>query len=237
MSPLIILYGLIVQCVCDKGSYRDLRGKNLFDLQQCSQFQNVTVNSIISYLQYAPRVRPHCSSDGSTTTTIMTPPGLNQYLKKSKRYKCTLVMFYSTSCPFSMNIASVFNALPTIYQNGLVVAGIEAPRGWTIEHGPGPAEFGVLGTPSIILFQGRKEIARFNETEHDFKRIKTWVSRTTKLTPQPIPEEFNLVDYIEPVPTQLIKQTDIGLIVSIFSLSLILVVKISPNVFARIVGV
>lgn len=151
-----------------------------------------------------------------------------------------------------MNIASVFNALPTIYQNGLVVAGIEAPRGWTIEHGPGPAEFGVLGTPSIILFQGRKgsfypidppitnkclEIARFNETEHDFKRIKTWVSRTTKLTPQPIPEEFNLVDYIEPVPTQLIKQTDIGLIVSIFSLSLILVVKISPNVFARIVGV
>ena len=50
----------------------------------------------------------------------------------------------------------MFNSLPSIFQSGLVIAGIEAPRGWTIEHGPGPAEFGVLGTPSIILFQGRK---------------------------------------------------------------------------------
>ena len=55
-----------------------------------------------------------------------------------------------------MKAASMFNSLPSIFQSGLVIAGIEAPRGWTIEHGPGPAEFGVLGTPSIILFQGRK---------------------------------------------------------------------------------
>ena len=55
-----------------------------------------------------------------------------------------------------MNIATIFNSLSTIFPNGLLISGIEAPRGWTIEHGPGPAEFGVLGTPSIILFQGRK---------------------------------------------------------------------------------
>lgn len=200
---------------------------------QCPQHQNVTVNSIISYLQFAPRVRPHCSSEGSTTTTIMTPPGLNQYLKKSKRSKCTLVMFYSTSCPFSMNIASIFNSLSTIFPNGLLIAGIEAPRGWTIEHGPGPAEFGVLGTPSIILFQGRKEIARFNETEHDLKRIKLWVSRTTKLTPVPVPKTFKVEDYMEPVPTELVRQTDIGLILSIISLSVILTLRFSPNFVAR----
>ena len=59
-------------------------------------------------------------------------------------------------CFFSMKAASMFNSLPSVFASGLVIAGIEAPRGWTVEHGPGPAEFGVLGTPSIILFQGRK---------------------------------------------------------------------------------
>jgi len=198
----------------------------------CSTFQNVTQNSLITYLIHAPRVRPHCSSEGATTTTVMTPPGLNQYLKKSKRYKCTLVMFYSTSCPFSMNTASTFNSLAGIFQSGLLIAGIEAPRGWTIEHGPGPAEFGVLGTPSIILFQGRKEIARFNES--DFKTIKQWVARTTKLAPQPVSQNFDPADFVEPVPTKLIKQTDIGLVISFVALTVVLVVRISPNIFARI---
>ena len=55
-----------------------------------------------------------------------------------------------------MSAANVFNSLSSVFQNGLLIAGVEAPRGWTIEHGPGPAEFGVLGTPSFILFQGRK---------------------------------------------------------------------------------
>ena len=128
-----------------------------------------------------------------------------------------------------MKAASMFNSLPSIFASGLVIAGIEAPRGWTVEHGPGPAEFGVLGTPSIILFQGRKgnignwikrksgsnkpiiyhtififinflEIARYNESEHNFELLKNWVVRTTKLVPQQIPETFNHSDYTEPVP-------------------------------------
>lgn len=204
-----------------------------WSLSRCYHNRNETENSLFSYLLFAPRVRPHCSSEGLTTTTIMTPPGLNQYLRKSKRQKCTLVMFYSTSCPFSMNTANGFNSLSSIFQNGLLIAGIEAPRGWTIEHGPGPAEFGVLGTPSIILFQGRKEIGRFNETEHDFKNIKQWVTRITKLTPSPIPEEFNPKDYVEPVPTELVHKTDFGLILAIVSLTTVMTARISPKIFRR----
>ena len=65
-----------------------------------TQIYNMTSNDLMTYLKLAPKLRRHCTSDGSTTTTIMTPPGLNQHLKKSKRHKCTLAMFYSTSCPF-----------------------------------------------------------------------------------------------------------------------------------------
>ena len=96
------------------------------------------------------------------------------------------VMFYSTSCPFSIKSAPVFNSLPTLFPSGLVVAAIEAPRKWTIEHGPGPAEFGVLGTPSIILFYGRKEIARYNDSIIELKRLYEWTKSSTKLKSAPL---------------------------------------------------
>ena len=77
-----------------------------------------------------------------------------------------------------------------------------------------------------------KEIARFNES--DFKTIKQWVARTTKLAPQPVSQNFDPADFVEPVPTKLIKQTDIGLVISFVALTVVLVVRISPNIFARI---
>ena len=67
-----------------------------------------------------------------------------------------------------------------------MVAAIEAPRKWTIEHGPGPAEFGVLGTPSIILFYGRKEIARYNDSIIELKRLYEWTKSSTKLKSAPL---------------------------------------------------
>ena len=95
-------------------------------------------------------------------------------------------MFYSTSCQFSIRAAPVFNGIPTLFPTGLVVAAIEAPRKWTIEHGPGPAEFGVLGTPSIILFYGRKEVGRFNESVIEINRLYEWTKTSTKLKPLPL---------------------------------------------------
>ena len=99
-------------------------------------------------------------------------------------------MFYSTSCPFSIKSAPVFNSLPTLFPSGLVVAAIEAPRKWTIEHGPGPAEFGVLGTPSIILFYGRKEIARYNDSIIELKKLYEWTKSSTKLKSAPLGNGF-----------------------------------------------
>ena len=100
--------------------------------------------------------------------------------------RCFKVMFYSTSCQFSIRAAPVFNGIPSLFPSGLVVAAIEAPRKWTIEHGPGPAEFGVLGTPSIILFHGRKEIGRFNESIIELNRLYQWTKHQTKLKPLPL---------------------------------------------------
>ena len=59
---------------------------------QCNA-QNVTDNTILYHLQYGALGRPRCSSEGPTTSTHMTPSGLNQYLKKLKRNKCTLGMY------------------------------------------------------------------------------------------------------------------------------------------------
>lgn len=197
---------------------------------QCDA-RNVTQNSILYHLQYGTLGRPQCSTEGATTSTHMTPSGLNQYLKKLKKNKCTLVMFYSTSCPFSISAAPVFNALPTLFPSGLIVAAIEAPRKWTIEHGPGPAEFGVLGTPSIILFYGRKEIARYNDSVIELKRLYEWTKASTKLKPVALDNylEEDLTQYVEPVPTVLVETRDIGLIISIFALGSVLTVKYSPT--------
>ena len=107
-------------------------------------------------------------------------------------------MFYSTSCPFSIKSAPVFNSLPTLFPSGLVVAAIEAPRKWTIEHGPGPAEFGVLGTPSIILFYGRKEIARYNDSLIELKKLYEWTKSSTKLKSAPLGKGFIIT------PTQIL---------------------------------
>ena len=52
---------------------------------------------------------------------------------------------------------------------------------WTIEHGPGPAEFGVLGTPTIILFYGRQEIARYNGSDVDHSHMIWWTKTVTRL--------------------------------------------------------
>ena len=53
----------------------------------------MTDNTILYHLQYGALGRPRCSSEGPTTSTHMTPSGLNQYLKKLKRNKCTLGMY------------------------------------------------------------------------------------------------------------------------------------------------
>ena len=53
------------------------------------------------------------------------------------------------------------------------------------QHGPGPAEFGVLGTPSIILFHGRKEVARYNESISSIEHLTQWTKSVTRLKGQP----------------------------------------------------
>ena len=119
-------------------------------------------------------------------------------------------MFYSTSCPFSIMAAPTFNALPPLFPHGLLVAAIEAPRKWTIEHGPGPAEFGVLGTPTIILFYGRQEIARYNGSDIDLNAIFKWTKSVTRLEPEPLETLYPTTTYIEPVPTEMVKKPDLG---------------------------
>ncbi|CAG5112262.1 Oidioi.mRNA.OKI2018_I69.chr2.g6496.t1.cds [Oikopleura dioica] len=68
-------------------------------LTQCTFYEDQSFNSIVEYLA-APRPPPGCSSKGSTTTTIITPTGLHNHLKEASKTKCTLVMFFSSSCHF-----------------------------------------------------------------------------------------------------------------------------------------
>ena len=127
----------------------------------------------------------------------------------------------------SMRFSPYFNRIPIGYPNGLLVAGVEIERSWVAELSPGPAEFGVLGTPTVILFQGRKEIARYNNSDPNFEQLNSWMHKHSKLPLYEFDEkaEIDIPSFSEPIPTELTKTFPYGVWISYISLALVIFVR------------
>ncbi|CAG5112263.1 Oidioi.mRNA.OKI2018_I69.chr2.g6497.t1.cds [Oikopleura dioica] len=126
-----------------------------------------------------------------------------------------------------MRLSPIYNRVAIGYPNGLLIAGVEIERSWVAELSPGPAEFGVLGTPTVILFQGRKEIARYNNSDPNFQQFNNWLHKHSKLPLYEIKEEELKEDSIpsEPIPTELTKPFPYGVWISYLSLALVIFVR------------
>uniref|UniRef100_A0A8B9TSK1 Thioredoxin domain containing 15 n=1 Tax=Anas platyrhynchos TaxID=8839 RepID=A0A8B9TSK1_ANAPL len=72
---------------------------------------------------------------------------------------CTLVLFYTPWCRFSVSLAPHFNSLPRAFPTLRFLA-LDASQ-----HSSLSTRFGTVAVPNILLFQGAKPMARFNHTD------------------------------------------------------------------------
>ena len=87
---------------------------------------------------------------------------------------CVVVLFYSVSCPFSSLAAPHFNALPKYFPD-IKMAAIDAMKYRSVN-----AQFGIVGTPTMMLFHNGRPTAKFNETsQYDLKVFSKFISKHT----------------------------------------------------------
>lgn len=103
---------------------------------------------------------------------------------------CLAVLFYSPSCPFSCMAAPHFNALPRFFPDLKMVA-VDAMKHRSIN-----AQFGIVGTPTLMLFHNGRPAAKFNETsEYGLEIFSNFIAKHTGMTYKNINHErlqFNL---------------------------------------------
>lgn len=92
---------------------------------------------------------------------------------KSTPGNCTLVLFFTSWCPFCAKAAPHFNALPRAYPPLRVVA-IDVQKQKTVS-----TYFGILGVPTVVLFQNGKLIAKFNDSQFTLNKFSEFIEYFT----------------------------------------------------------
>ncbi|KAL2094691.1 hypothetical protein ACEWY4_009410 [Coilia grayii] len=122
--------------------------------------------------------------------------------------ECSLVLFYTTWCQFSANLAPHFNALPRVFPTMHFLA-LDASQ-----HGSLSTRFGTVAVPNILLFQGVKPMARFNHTDRTLETLTSFLVNQTgfeAVSDQTVTEE----DDVGPLPSVPVKSIDWLLVFSV----------------------
>ncbi|KAF4098135.1 thioredoxin domain-containing protein 15 isoform X2 [Onychostoma macrolepis] len=93
--------------------------------------------------------------------------------------ECSLVLFYTTWCQFSANLAPHFNALPRVFPSMHFLA-LDASQ-----HSSLSTRFGTVAVPNILLFQGAKPMARFNQTDRTLETLSSFITNQTGFEASP----------------------------------------------------
>ncbi|KAJ8266868.1 hypothetical protein GJAV_G00135610 [Gymnothorax javanicus] len=126
--------------------------------------------------------------------------------------ECSLVLFYTTWCQFSANLAPHFNALPRVFPVMHFLA-LDASQ-----HSSLSTRFGTVAVPNILLFQGVKPMARFNHTDRTLETLTSFITNQTgfeAILDQSMTEE----DRIGPLPCIPVKSIDWLLVFSVLFIS------------------
>lgn len=126
--------------------------------------------------------------------------------------ECSLVLFYTTWCQFSANLAPHFNALPRAFPTMHFLA-LDASQ-----HSSLSTRFGTVAVPNILLFQGAKPMARFNQTERTLETLKSFITNQTGFEPSPN-QAVRSEDHLGPLPAVPVKSIDWLFVFSVLFIS------------------
>ncbi|KAK2882197.1 thioredoxin domain-containing protein 15 [Channa argus] len=122
--------------------------------------------------------------------------------------ECSVVLFFTTWCQFSANLAPHFNALPRVFPSMHFLA-LDASQ-----HSSLSTRFGTVAVPNILLFQGAKPMARFNHTDRTLETLTTFIANQTGFEAGP-DRNVTEADRLGPLPSVPVKSIDWLLVFSI----------------------
>ncbi|XP_018945082.1 thioredoxin domain-containing protein 15-like isoform X2 [Cyprinus carpio] len=126
--------------------------------------------------------------------------------------ECSLVLFYTTWCQFSANLAPHFNALPRVFPSMHFLA-LDASQ-----HSSLSTRFGTVAVPNILLFQGAKPMARFNQTDRTLETLTSFITNQTGFEAGP-DQTVRDEDRVGPLPAAPVKSIDWLFVFSVLFIS------------------
>ena len=139
---------------------------------------------------------------------------------------CSLVLFYASWCPFSAKAAPHYNALARLFPD-LVLLAVDASH-----HHSFTTQFGVLALPTILLFHNAKNVVKYNHSSFEVDNFTTFVTTFTSIEPygELVVTE---ADYLGPMPTEEVPESDIYLVIAWIFIVICAVSKILKSRFCK----
>lgn len=126
--------------------------------------------------------------------------------------ECSLVLFYTPWCQFSASLAPHFNALPRVFPSMHFLA-LDASQ-----HSSLSTRFGTVAVPNILLFQGAKPMARFNQTDRTLETLTSFITNQTGFEASP-DQAVQEDDCAGPLPAVPVKSIDWLFVFSVLFIS------------------
>ncbi|XP_048022631.1 thioredoxin domain-containing protein 15 [Megalobrama amblycephala] len=126
--------------------------------------------------------------------------------------ECSLVLFYTPWCQFSAGLAPHFNALPRVFPSMHFLA-LDASQ-----HSSLSTRFGTVAVPNILLFQGAKPMARFNQTDRTLDTLTSFITNQTGFEASP-DQSVQEDDRVGPLPAVPVKSIDWLFVFSVLFIS------------------
>ncbi|KAG1949136.1 thioredoxin domain-containing protein [Pimephales promelas] len=126
--------------------------------------------------------------------------------------ECSLVLFYTPWCQFSASLAPHFNALPRVFPSMHFLA-LDASQ-----HSSLSTRFGTVAVPNILLFQGAKPMARFNQTERTLETLASFIANQTGFGASP-DQAVEEDDRVGPLPAAPVRSIDWLFVFSVLFIS------------------
>nr|XP_006631913.2 PREDICTED: thioredoxin domain-containing protein 15 isoform X1 [Lepisosteus oculatus] len=149
--------------------------------------------------------------DNLTVHILNASQDLMEFLNVNSS-ECSVVLFYTAWCQFSASLAPHFNALPRVFP-AIHFLALDASQ-----HSSLSTRFGTVAVPNILLFQGVKPMARFNQTDRTLGTLKAFIVNQTGIEADPV-QEVTEEDHAGPLQSIPVQSIDWLLVFSIFFIS------------------
>uniref|UniRef100_A0A3Q3WQY5 Thioredoxin domain-containing protein n=1 Tax=Mola mola TaxID=94237 RepID=A0A3Q3WQY5_MOLML len=145
--------------------------------------------------------------DNFTVQVLNASQDLMDFLNANST-ECSVVLFFTAWCQFSASLAPHFNALPRVFPSMHFLA-LDASQ-----HSSLSTRFGTVAVPNILLFQGAKPMARFNQTDRTLEMLTSFITNQTGFDAATDRKVMD-ADRLGPLPSVPVKTIDWLLVFSV----------------------